>query len=62
MAVKTADWLAAGTRFVWIVDPATRSLAAHAADGMITPCTAFETAPAGHVMPGFSLALARVFG
>ena len=50
----------AGT--VTTADPATRSLAAHAADGMITSCTAFETAPAGDVVPGFSLALARVFG
>lgn len=62
VAAKTADWLAAGTQLVWIVDPATQSLAAHAADGTITRLTASETAPSGDVVPGFSLALDRVFG
>jgi Uma2 family endonuclease len=62
VAAKTADWLAAGTRLVWIVDPATQSLAAHAADGPITRFMASDTVPAGDVVPGFSLALDRVFG
>jgi Uma2 family endonuclease len=62
VAAKTADWLAAGTRLVWVVDPATRSLAAHAADGTIARLTAPAAVPAGDVVPGFELNLERVFG
>lgn len=62
VAAKTADWLAAGTRLVWVVDPATRSLAAHAADGTIAQLTAPAAVPAGEVVPGFELNLERVFG
>jgi len=62
VAAKTADWLAAGTRLVWVVDPADRSLTAHAADGAIARFLPPAAAPAGDVVPGFTLALERVFG
>ena len=60
VAAKTADWLAAGTRLVWVVDPATRSLASHAADGTSARLTAPAAVPAGDVVPGFELYLDRV--
>jgi Uma2 family endonuclease len=62
VAAKTADWLAAGTRLVWNVDPADRSLVAHAADGTVGRSMPSATVPAGDVVPGFTLALERVFG
>lgn len=65
VASKTADWLAAGTRIVWVVDPATRSLAAHAAEefgtGAVDRFVAPANVPAGDVVPGFILSLDRVF-
>lgn len=65
VAAKTADWLAAGTRLVWVVDPATRSLAAHAAEefgtGAVDRFVAPAAVPAGDVVPCFILSLDRVF-
>jgi len=60
IAAKTADWLAAGTRLVWVVDPAARSLTAHATDGSITRLIAPAAAPANDVVPGFTLLLEHV--
>jgi Uma2 family endonuclease len=65
VAAKTTDWLAAGTRLVWVVDPATRSLAAHAAEefgtGAVDRFVAPAAVPAGDVVPCFILSLDRVF-
>lgn len=60
--ITTADWLAAGARLVWIVDPAAQSLVAHAAEGATTRLVSPATVPAGDVVPGFALSLGRVFG
>jgi Uma2 family endonuclease len=62
VAAKTADWLAAGTRLVWNVDPVARVLVAHAADGTVARFLPPAAVPAGDVVPGFTLALDRVFG
>ena len=62
VAAKTADWLAAGTRLVWSVDPAAQALVAHAAEGATTRLVSPATVPAGDVVPGFALSLGRVFG
>lgn len=59
---ETADWLAAGARLVWNVDPAARVLVAHAAAGTAARFLPPAAVPAGDVVPGFELPLDRVFG
>jgi Uma2 family endonuclease len=56
------EWLAAGTRLVWVVDPADRSFTAHAAAGTVHRMVAPAAAPAGDVVPGFMLMLDSVLG
>jgi Uma2 family endonuclease len=62
VAAKTADWLAAGARLVWNVDPAARLLVAHTIAGAVERFMPPATVPAGDVVPGFDLPLERVFG
>ncbi len=62
VAAKTADWLAAGARLVWNVDPAARVLVSHAAEGTVARFMPAATVSAGDVAPGFDLPLERVFG
>lgn len=65
MERKVADYLGAGTRLVWIIDPASRTAVVHAADesGGVARMAidASGELQAGDVLPGFSLKLATVF-
>lgn len=61
LAAKVGDWLAAGTRLVWVVDPTNRTLTAHASDGSSATYRAGDEVPAGIAVPGLSLPLDQVF-
>lgn len=57
---KVADWLSAGTRLVWVVDPERRVARVYREDGSETVITERETLEGEAVLPGFSCALAEV--
>ena len=54
---KVADWLSAGTRLVWVVDPARRTARVYRADGSETLVTADQALDGEDVLPGFSCPL-----
>lgn len=59
---KVGSWLAAGTAAVWVVNPKNRTVTIHCASE--TPCKLSETdtLEGGDVVPGFSVAVAEIFG
>lgn len=57
---KVADWLSAGTRLVWIVDPERRLARVYRADGTEQIVTADQTLDGEDVVPGFASALGAV--
>lgn len=56
---KVLDWLRAGTRLVWVVDPRTRTVAVHEASGKISIAT--EVLTGGDVLPGFECRVSELF-
>lgn len=58
---KVADYLAAGTRLVWVVDPATRTVAAYRS--LLAPRVfgEDEKLDAGDVLPGFGPRVGELF-
>jgi Uma2 family endonuclease len=62
MSRKLRDYFRAGVRLVWVIDPQTRSVAVHAADGPIQAwLEEGATLDGGEVLPGFAVPLARIF-
>ena len=58
---KVCDWLDAGCRMVWVVDPATKTVSVYRSRTKIVVLGLSDTLDGGEVLPGFSLALAEVF-
>jgi len=58
---KVADWLSAGTRLVWVLDPARRVARVYRDDGTEQILTADESLDGGDVVPGFSCPLREIF-
>jgi Uma2 family endonuclease len=58
---KRDEWLAAGVQTVWIVDPDTRSVYVHRADGSHTFLRAADTLTAPDLLPGFAVPVAELF-
>lgn len=58
---KVQWWLGHGVRLVWVVDPATRTVAAYRPDGSAQVYRRDETLDAGEVLPGFALPLSSLF-
>jgi Uma2 family endonuclease len=58
---KVADYLAAGTRMVWVVDPEAETVATYRS--LLAPRTlhAAEELDGGDVLPGFRVAIAEIF-
>ena len=57
---KVADWLSAGTRMVWVLDPARRVARVYREDGTERILTAAESLDGEDVLPGFSSPLAEI--
>jgi Uma2 family endonuclease len=58
---KVADWLAAGTRLVWVVDPWRRLARVYREDGSETLITADAALDGEGVLPGLTCRLASIF-
>ncbi len=58
---KVAEFLEAGTRLVWVLDPERRSAVVYRADGTVAAFGADGILDGEDVLPGFSLALAEVW-
>lgn len=62
VASKTAWWLRQpGVRLVWIVDPENQQVTAHQPDGNARVFRLDDRLDGGDVLPGFSLALTKLF-
>ena len=59
-AEKVAEWLAAGTRMVVVVNPRNRTVQSHTPDG-VTELTEADTLDGGDVVPGWRLCVADIF-
>jgi len=57
---KLADWLSAGTRLVWVVDPERRLARVYRADGAEAIVTAEQALQGEDVVPGFVCPLATI--
>lgn len=57
---KVADWLSAGTRLVWVVDPERRLARVYRLDGSEPIVTADGTLDGEDVLPGFACPLASI--
>src|SRR3982751_303845 len=60
LLAKAAQWLDAGTRLVWVIDPARAEGRVYRDDGELTIIGAGGSFEGERVLPGFSCALAEV--
>jgi Uma2 family endonuclease len=58
---KVEEYLRAGVRLVWVVNPQTRTVRIHRADGSIAQRREGEDLTGDDVLPGFVCPLAAVF-
>jgi Uma2 family endonuclease len=58
---KVSEWLEAGTRAVWVVDPHARTVVVHEANDEPRVFGGADTLPGGDVLPGFELAVGEIF-
>jgi len=61
MARKLRDYFGAGTLLVWIVDPERRTVTVHTSATDCHTLTEADTLDGGEVLPGFTLAVRRIF-
>ena len=61
LAVKTADYLAAGTQQVWIVEPNTRTVAVYRPGGAARVYGADDTLDGGDLLPDLALPVGDLF-
>ncbi len=57
---KVADWLSAGTRLVWVIDPERRLVRIYRADGADEIVTREQALNGADVVPGFACQLATI--
>jgi Uma2 family endonuclease len=58
VAEKVDDWLSAGSRLVWVVDPVRRNARVHRANGAVVPLTESDEFEGEDVVPGFTCPVA----
>ena len=58
---KVAEWLNAGTKLVWVVNPRQRTLKVHRSLTDITVLTEADVADGGETVPGWRLPVAEMF-
>ena len=61
MARKRAEYVAGGTRLVWVLDPPTRTFTVHTPDREPVEVGPDGTLDGGDVLPGFTLSVADLF-
>jgi Uma2 family endonuclease len=61
VAEKRDEWLAAGVRTVWIIEPETRTVHVHRADGSYAFLRTGDTLTAPDLLPGFAVPVANLF-
>ena len=61
LAVKTADYLAAGTQQVWVVEPNTRTVTVYRPGGAARVYGADDTLDGGDLLPGLALPVGDLF-
>ena len=59
---KAQTWISHGVSLVWVVDPDTRTIDVHHSDRPTTTLTDDATLDGAEVLPGFTCALAEIFG
>ncbi|MCC6930772.1 MAG: Uma2 family endonuclease [Gemmatimonadaceae bacterium] len=62
VAGKVGNWLQAGSRLVWVIDPQRREARVHRADGSATTVTENEVLDGEDVLPGLRISLGDVLG
>ena len=58
---KVGEWLDAGSRIVWVVDPSRRLVTVYSADGSQAVLGNEDVLDAGNLLPGFTFAIAELF-
>ncbi len=58
---KTAEWLEAGTRLVWVIDPRRPEVRVYRADGSVSVLGEHEALDGEDVLPGFRCPVRQVF-
>jgi Uma2 family endonuclease len=58
---KVADWLGAGTRLVWVIDPDARTAHVYRADGSESAVSPLEALAGEDVLPGFRCPLSGIW-
>lgn len=58
---KLADWLAAGTRLVWLVDPLRSEVRVYRADGSLSILGSEQSLDGEDVLPGFRCPVPQIF-
>ena len=58
---KVADWLKAGSRLVWVVDPQRARARVYRADGSEALLAEFDALDGEDVLPGFSCSLGTIY-
>jgi Uma2 family endonuclease len=61
MASKVQDWLAAGCRLVWVIDPETRTVTVYRGRDQIVILTSSDLLTGGDVLPEFSVRVGDIF-
>ncbi len=59
---KVADWLAAGTKIVWVIDPERREARVYRLDGSLSVLSSDDSLDGEDVLPGFTCPLKDVLG
>ena len=58
---KVADWLKAGTRLVWVIDPERRTGRVYRSDGTESLLSETDALEGEAVLPGFTCRLGEIF-
>jgi len=61
ISAKTAEYLATGGRLVWVLDPATKTVMVHEADGSVRRLAEGDELNGGSLLPGFRCPVATLF-
>ena len=59
---KVADWIAAGTRLVWCIDPRKRTARVHRHDGTVADIASPGILAGEDVLPGLAVSLGAILG